>query len=127
LTVASYRPSADESGNNGSGGHHIKFDEVAPVMAKADRKKVDEAVQRQRFGEILRRAVELSGLIEKDAADQMDVERGQFSRWLSGKENAHVWKFQAHELLGPALIAAQAEVTPGATIRTVIELERKIG
>lgn len=107
--------------------HRSKFDDVRPVMAKADLKKVDEDHLRRNFGEILRRAVELAGLIEKEAADQMGVERAQFSRWLSGKENPQVWKFHAHALLGPALIAAQAEVTPGATIRTVIELERKVG
>ena len=107
--------------------HRINLDDVRPQMAKADLKKVDEDTLRRNFGEILRRAVELAGLIEKEAADQLAVDRAQFSRWLSGKENAHVWKFQAHELLGPALIAAQAEVTPGATIRTVIELERKVG
>ena len=105
----------------------IKFDDVRPVMAKADLKKVDDATRRARFGAILRRSVELAGLIEKDAADQMGVDRGQLSRWFSGTENAQVWRFNDHELLGPALIAAQAEVTPGATIRTVIELERKVG
>ena len=107
--------------------HRSNFDDVRPAMAKSVLKKVDEDDGRRRFGAILRRAVELAGLIEKDAADQMSVERGQFSRWLSGKENAHVWKFQAHDILGPALIAAQAEATPGATIRVVIELERKVG
>jgi hypothetical protein len=108
-------------------GHHIHFDDVAPTMAKANLKKVDDATGRARWGEILRRAVELSGLIEKEAAERLKVDRAQFSRWLSGHENAHTWKFHIDELLGPALIAAQAEVTLGATIRTVIELERKVG
>jgi len=107
--------------------HRHNFDDVRPVPAKAVLTKVDEDAGRAKFGRILGRAVELSGLIDKDAAEQLGVERAQFSRWLSGKENAHVWKFQAHDLLGPALIAAQAEATPGATIRTVIELERKVG
>lgn len=107
--------------------HRIKFDEVAPAMAKADLNKVDEAKGRARWGEILRRSVELAGLIEKEAAERMKVDRAQFSRWLSGQENAQSWKFHCDELLGPALIAAQAEVTLGATIRTVIELERKVG
>jgi hypothetical protein len=55
------------------------------------------------------------------------VSRAQFSRWLLGKENAQVWRWYQHDTLGPALIAAQAEVTPGATVRTVIELTRKVG
>ena len=101
--------------------------DVRPKQAKASIKKVDDADSRVKFGAILRRAVELAGLIEKDAADRLGADRAQFSRWLSGKENAMVWKFHADELLGPALIAAQAEVTPGAVIRTVIELERRVG
>lgn len=107
--------------------HRIRFDDVHPVPAKADLKKVDEDQLRANFGHILSRAVELAGLIDKDAANRLGVERAQFSRWLSGKENPMVWKFHADALLGPALIAAQAEVTPGAIIRTVIELERKVG
>jgi len=110
-----------------SGRHLIKFDEVPLVMAKASLNKVEESQARKGFGEILRRAVELAGLIEKEAAEQMGVDRAQFARWLGGQENPQVWRFQRHPLIGPALIAAQAEVTPGATIRTVIELERKVG
>lgn len=106
--------------------HLIKFDDVPLTMAKASLNKVDESRWRKEFGEILRRSVELAGLIEKEAAEQMGVDRAQFSRWLGGQENPQVWRFQRHPLIGPALIAAQAEVTPGATIRTVIELERKV-
>ena len=96
-------------------------------MAKASVHKVDEEHGRADFGHILRRAVELAGLIEKEAADRLKVERSQFSRWLCGKENAQTWRWNEHQLLGPALIAAQAEVTPGAHIQTVITLDRKVG
>lgn len=98
-------------------------------MAKADLagvKKVDD-VGRQRFGAVLARSVELAGLIDKEAAARLKVDDGQFSRWLRGVENPQVWRFHQDELLGPALIAAQAEVTEGATVRTVIELRRKVG
>jgi hypothetical protein len=107
--------------------HRHNFDDVPLRMAKAVINKVDEEAGRARFGQILRRSVELAGLIEKEAAEQLGVERAQFSRWLNGKENAQTWRWSEHELLGPALIAAQAEVTPGAIIRTVIELQRKVG
>lgn len=107
--------------------HRLNVDAVRPTMAKAVLTKIDEDAARLRFGQILARAVELSGLIDKQAADELGVDRAQFSRWLNGKENPQVWRFHEHDLLGPALIAAQAEVTPGATIRTVIELERKVG
>jgi len=96
-------------------------------MAKVVVNKVDEERGRVDFGQILRRAVELAGLIEKEAADRLKVERSQFSRWLCGKENAQTWRFHQDELLGPALIAAWAEVTPGAHIQTVITLDRKVG
>lgn len=104
----------------------IKFDDVPTRMAKADLNKVAEA-GRRRFGHVLARAVELAGLTDKEAADQLGADRAQFSRWLSGMENAQTWRFHEHELLGPALIAAQAEVTEGATVRTIIELRRKVG
>lgn len=99
-------------------------------MAKAelaDLKKVEEARKRRIFGQILSRAVELAGLLDKDVCERLDVDRGQLSRWFNGLENPMVWKFHADELLAPALIAAQAEVTEGARIRTVIELVRKVG
>jgi len=107
--------------------HRHNFDDLPYRMAKADLIKVAEEAARTRFGQILRRSVELAGLIEKDAADQLGVERAQFSRWLNGKENAQTWRWNEHEILGPSLIAAIAEVTPGAVIRTVIELQRKVG
>ena len=103
------------------------MDDVHPSMAKAVVNKVDDATKRARFGAILRRSVELSGLIEKDAAERLKVDRAQFSRWLSGIENAHVWKFFDDDLLGPSLLGAMAEETEGASIRTVIELRRKVG
>lgn len=71
--------------------------------------------------------MELAGLTDKQAAEELGADRAQFSRWLSGVENAQTWRFHEHDLLGPALIAAQAEVTEGAVIRTVIELRRKVG
>ena len=108
-------------------GHRIKFDDVRPQMAKADLNKVDEARGRAKWGAILRRSVELAGLIEKEAAEQMKVDRAQFSRWLSGLENPQTWKFFVHDLLGPAMLAAMAEETEGASIRTVIELRRRVG
>ena len=113
--------------NDTVNGHRIKFDDVRPQMAKADLNKVDDSVKRARFGRVLRRAVELAGLVEKEAAERMKADRGQFSRWLSGIENAQVWKFHADDLLGPSLLAALAEDTEGASIRQVIELHRKVG
>jgi hypothetical protein len=107
--------------------HRLNVDDVRPVMAKVVVKKIDEAAERAKYGHILARAVELAGYIDKQAADELGVDRAQFSRWLTGKENAQTWRFQSHDILGPALLSAQAEQTRGATIRTVIELERKVG
>ena len=105
--------------------HRHNLDDVPLVMAKADLTKGDEERGREEYGQILRRSVELAGLTEKDAAARLGVERSQFSRWLSGKENAQVWRWHADDVLGPALIQAQAEVTPSARIRVVIDLERR--
>lgn len=111
-------------------GHPLSLEKGQKPMAKAGLtaiKNLDEARYRAYFGQILGRAIELAGLIDKEAATQLGVDPAVLSRWISGKENAQCWRFYAHELLGPCLIAAQAEVTPGARIRTVIELERKVG
>lgn len=107
--------------------HHTKFDDVRPTMAKAALTKSEEASGRAKWGAILRRAVELAGLIEKEAAERMKTDRAQFSRWLGGQENAQTWRFYCDELLGPCLLAAMAEETQGVVIRTVIELSRKVG
>lgn len=113
-----------------NGTHHNSLDGVAPRMAKvglARLKNLEQDRYRKQFGQILRRAVELGGLIDKEAADQLGVDPAQLSRWYSGAENAQCWRFHAHETLGPCLLAAMAEETPGATIRQVIELQRKVG
>ena len=112
--------------NTAVSAHRLSLENVTPRMAKVDLKKVEEQARRA-FGEGLERSVELAGLIHKEAAGRMGVDPAQFARWISGAENAQVWRFHQDELLGPALIAAQAEVTEGATVRTVIELRRKVG
>jgi len=100
-----------------------RFANVTLRQAKADLHSVENADEgRASFGAVLRRAVELAGLAEKDAADRLGVDRAQFSRWFSGKENAQVWKFHADPVLGPALIRAQAEATRGVAVRTVIDI-----
>lgn len=108
-------------------GHRNSLASVRPTMAKADLKKVEEEKGRRIFGQICARAVELAGLIDKEAAARLGVEPPQFSRWLAGTENPQCWRFHQDDLLGPALIAAQAEQTEGVTMRTVIELRRKVG
>jgi Ni/Co efflux regulator RcnB len=113
--------------NQPPNGHRHNFEDVRPQMAKASINKKDDETARREFGQVLARCVELSGMTDKEAADELGTDRAQFSRWMTGKENPQVWRFHQHDLLGPALIAAQAEVTPGATVRTVIELTRKVG
>lgn len=106
--------------------HPISLEKVTPRMAKVDLKKVEDQARRD-FGAVLERAIDLAGLIQKEAAARLGVDPAQVARWISGMENAQCWRFHRDELLGPALIAAQAEVTEGATVRTVIELRRKVG
>lgn len=106
--------------------HLVSLENLTPTMAKVDLKKFEDEKRRE-FGQILARCVELAGLTNKEAAVRFGIDQGQFSRWLSGMENPQVWRFHSDELLGPALIAAQAEVTEGATVETIIKLRRKVG
>ena len=94
-------------------------------MAKANLHKLDEQAGREAYGKVLRRAVELAGLIDKDAADQLGVDRAQFCRWLAGSENAQCWRFHQHAKLSVALIQAEAERTPRTRVRIHIEIDRE--
>ena len=106
--------------------HRLSLEDVQPRMAKVDLKKVEDAARRS-FGLVLARCVALASLTQKEAAGRLGVDPAQFARWISGVENGQVWRFHHDDVLGPALIAAQAEATDGATVRTVIELRRKVG
>jgi hypothetical protein len=113
---------------DGLSSSHLLCREIgAAPMAKASLTKSEELDGRRRYGRVVARAVELCSLTNSEAADRVKVDRAQFQRWLSGLENAQTWRLHADDLIGPALLAAQAEDTPGATIRNVIELHRKVG
>jgi hypothetical protein len=116
---------ADSLRSNLLSGHLLSREMSHPAMAKADLTN-RENDHRRRFGRVLARAVELASLTNSEAADRLHVDRAQFQRWLSGAENAQVWRFHVNEILGPCLLAAQAEDTEGATIRQIIELQRKV-
>jgi hypothetical protein len=105
--------------------HLLSREIPAPAMAKADLTK-RETDGRRRWGRVVARAVELASLTNSEAADRVKVDRAQFQRWLSGAENSQTWRLHEDEILGPCLLAAQAEDTEGATIRQIIELQRKV-
>lgn len=116
---------ADSFGSSAASRHLLCRETPSPSMAKADLTN-REHDEKRAFGVVLARMVELASLTNSEAADRLKVDRAQFQRWLSGAENAQVWRIKANELLGPCFLAALAEETPGAVIRQVIELQRKV-
>lgn len=70
-------------------------------MAKAIH-SVDEA--RIRVGKALRRAVQIIGLDDQQAADLIGVDKSQFSRWIRGVENPIVARIYSTKLHGPFAI-----------------------
>ncbi len=108
-----------------------RLENVRAEMAKALLNTVEsdpEASAREAFGRVIRRAVALSGMSDKEACvalgaavdvDAEPIDKAQFSRWLSGKENPQVWRFYAVRSLRDSLRAAEA-LDAGLVVETVI-------
>lgn len=101
--------------------HPQRLENVRPVMAKADLKKVEEA--KQAHGRVLARAIQLAGLTRKEAAALIDLDEQSLSRQIAAKEAQQTWRFQQHPKIGPALLLAQAEDETGVVVRHVIEMK----
>lgn len=96
-------------------------------QAKADLPGITLRDKREEYGKILRRSRELAGLNRDQTAHALNVDPAQITRWESGDENAQTFRYQAHPVLKSTLLVAQAEATQGAIVRTLIEVERKVG
>lgn len=96
-------------------------------QAKADLPAVTLRDKRAHYGQILRRSRELAGMNRDETAHALSVDPAQITRWESGDENAQTFRYQAHPVLKSTLLIAQAEATQGAIVRTLIEVERKVG
>lgn len=108
-------------------GPHTRCDEPKKRMAKVELPVVTLHDKRRDYGQILRRSRDLAGMNRDQTADALGVDPAQISRWESGDENAQTFRYQAHPVLKSTLLIAQAEATQGAIVRTLIEVERKVG
>lgn len=99
-------------------------------MARVDLKKVEELETdaREGFGRVLRRAVAISGWSEKEACAALGavidpeappIDKGQFSRWMSGKENPQMWRWMLVPRLRESLRHAEA-LDAGLMVEMVI-------
>ena len=96
-------------------------------MAKASLPDLSEREKRADYGLILRRAQQILGLTRKEMAVRLKVDEGQLGRWYSGDENQQTWRYFSDLAVRAALRIAEAEGAEGVVIRTVIEMERKVG
>ena len=89
---------------------------------------LNDVEKRKRHGATLGRAIELAHMNRDQAAFALgDIDKGQLSRWLSGKEHAQTWRFEQHDQLGRALIVAQAETRrDDFDVAMVITLKRRL-
>ena len=109
-----------------SGTPRNSLEDVRGRMAKADLKKVEEQA-RAAFGRVLRTAVAISGMSDKEACVELGavteddpISAAQFSRWLAGTETAQLWRWYLSRKLRTALRTAEA-LDAGLRVRTVIE------
>jgi hypothetical protein len=105
-------------------------------MAKADLNSVEKG-HRAAQGRVLKRAIELAGMNDKEAGAVLGavvpggkpIDKAQLSRWFGGDENAQTWRFLAVPLLRDAYRLAEAEDAGesigNVTVRTVIEMTRR--
>lgn len=96
--------------------HHNRLD-VPLRQAKAVLNSVEE--QRSPVGRALRRAIAIVGLSDKEAADLLDVDKAQLSRWLSGHESIQMHRLYATKLHGPFAIE-MARDAQGCTVETTV-------
>ena len=63
---------------------------------------------RREHGDVLRDAAAIAGFeSDKETAAALDVSQSQLSEWYAGTENPQTWRFERHDVLGPALLIAQ--------------------
>jgi len=105
----------------------IRCDEPKKRMAKVETPRLTIRENREEYGRILRRSRDLAGMNRDETAHALGVDPAQITRWESGDENAQTFRYQAHPVLKSTLLIAQAEATQGAIVRTLIEVERKVG
>lgn len=66
--------------------HRNSLEDVAPVMAKADLKKLEAADFRADIGKAIQRALSLAGWSQKEAAGHIGRDAAQIARWIAGTE-----------------------------------------
>lgn len=107
-------------------------DVPSPPMAKADLNVVEKA-GRAAHGRVLKRAIELAGLNDKEAGALLGavvpggkpIDKAQLSRWFGGEENSQMWRFFAVPRLRDAYRIAEAEAAGHVVVKTVIEMVRR--
>jgi ribosome-binding protein aMBF1 (putative translation factor) len=103
--------------------HLTRLDDVRPVQAKADLKKVETDWQ-PLIGAVVSRAFQLAGLTQKEAAAAIDRNPAQVSRWCSGQERPQFDVLFAVEALRVPLVIALAGLIDGVAVETTIHVRR---
>lgn len=102
-----------------------KFETVRPRMAKALNAVEDSLTrERRRVGAALRRAAAIVGLDDKEVCallgtPEKPLDKGQYSRWLSGDENINLARVYGTKLHGPFALE-QARDADGCVVETTV-------
>lgn len=107
--------------------HRFLLEKPFRDQAKADLKEFEIPEWRAAFGRCIDRARQLCGWSKKELAAKLgDRDMGQVSRWIDGKERAHMdVLLSVDEFRGP-LVIALAEITREVKVETTITLRRHL-
>ena len=101
-----------------------RLSDVHPQMLRAE----SESDRKKLVGRDVERSLALLGVSQKDAAFRMGYsDQGTVSRWCAGTERPHFDKLEAIEGFDEAWLRAKAERSARVKVRTVIEIQEKVG
>lgn len=96
-----------------------------PQMAKADLRKAERELWRERVGQAIERVRTRSGLSLKEFADAVARDERQCARWITGVEHPQIAAIFSVEQLRQPLIIALAELAgESVEITTAITIRR---
>ena len=111
--------------SDGGSGPHKTLAEVRPAMAKASHNNLVED-WRLTVGKAVRRAFELAGVSQKEAAALLDRDEPQIAKWISGVERPQFDRLlTVVRLRVPVLVALAEAAGEDVEVSTTIRIVRR--
>lgn len=109
-----------------SASHLTRLESLQPRMARADLNKVENRPEdwRSRLGSAISQAIAAIGWSQKEAAAALDIDQGQFAKWIHGTERPQFDRLFAVDVLRGPLVIALARLSGECEITTQISIKR---